>query len=153
MKTIKFWSLSMIMLATLFLTSCSSEPGYADPEAHEKTEQLREQYTPFIVGTWHIERIGDNMGTQRKGRGWEPIVPIWRLRWNRYCYLFALQHTSSFRLCRCYHITFCRLLAGQRRLDNLRARRGETEFLTRRVMPYSRPADRISAVDGAGFYN
>ena len=58
MKTIKFWSLSMIMLATLSLTSCnSSEPEWADSEAHEKTEQLREQYTPFILGTWHYERV------------------------------------------------------------------------------------------------
>ena len=42
-----------------FASCCSDEPQWADPEAHEKTEQLREQYTPFIVGTWHIERIGD----------------------------------------------------------------------------------------------
>lgn len=40
------------------LASCgSSEPEWADPEAHEKTELLREQYTPFIVGTWHYENI------------------------------------------------------------------------------------------------
>ena len=45
------------MLAAFSLVSCSSgEPQWADPEAHEKTEQLRAQYTPFIVGTWHYEK-------------------------------------------------------------------------------------------------
>ena len=60
MKTMKIWRLSFAMLAAFSLASCGSdEPEWADPEAHEKTEQLRAQYTPFIVGTWHIERIGD----------------------------------------------------------------------------------------------
>jgi len=50
----------LTVLAAFSLTSCGSdEPEWADPEAHEKTELLREQYTPFIVGTWHIERIAD----------------------------------------------------------------------------------------------
>ena len=53
-----------ILFIAISLNSCSSdEPQWADPEAHEKTEQLREQYTPFIVGTWHIERIGDKQRT------------------------------------------------------------------------------------------
>ena len=52
-----------ILFIAISLNSCSSdEPQWADPEAHEKTEQLR-QYTPFIVGTWHIERIGDKQRT------------------------------------------------------------------------------------------
>ena len=60
MKTMKIWSLTFVMLAAFFLASCGSdEPEWTDPEAHEKTEQLRAQYTPFLVGTWHIERIGD----------------------------------------------------------------------------------------------
>ena len=60
MKTLKIWKLAFAMLAAFSLASCGSdEPQWADPEAHEKTEQLRAQYTPFIVGTWHIERIGD----------------------------------------------------------------------------------------------
>lgn len=33
------------------LASCSSDPEWADPETHEKTEQLREQYGPLLVGT------------------------------------------------------------------------------------------------------
>ena len=50
----------MVLLVLFTLSSCgSSEPEWADPEAHEKTEQLQQQYTPFIVGTWHIEGIGD----------------------------------------------------------------------------------------------
>lgn len=53
-----------ILFIVISLNSCSSdEPQWADPEAHEKTEQLRKQYTPFIVGTWHIERIGDKQRT------------------------------------------------------------------------------------------
>ena len=60
MKTMKIWRIAFAMLAAFSLASCGSdEPEWADAEAHEKTEQLREQYTPFIVGTWHIERIGD----------------------------------------------------------------------------------------------
>ena len=48
------------IIALLALASCgSSEPEWADPEAHEKTEQLRKQYTPLIAGTWHCEHIGD----------------------------------------------------------------------------------------------
>ena len=59
-ELLKIWRLALAMLAVFSLASCdSSDPEWADPEAHEKTEQLRELYTPFIVGTWHIERIGD----------------------------------------------------------------------------------------------
>ena len=51
------YAIAFAMFATLSLASCSSdEPQWADPEAHEKTEQLREQYTPYIVGTWHYEK-------------------------------------------------------------------------------------------------
>jgi len=58
MKRIKILSIAMMMVTAFSLTSCnSSEPEWADPEAHEKTEQLREQYTPFIVGTWHYEKV------------------------------------------------------------------------------------------------
>ncbi|MBO7120255.1 MAG: hypothetical protein J6W03_08055 [Bacteroidaceae bacterium] len=47
------------LIACFMLFSCSSEPEWADPEAHEKTEQLREQYTTLIVGTWHYESISE----------------------------------------------------------------------------------------------
>lgn len=50
--------LVIVAIAALTLASCGSEgPQWADPEAHEKTEQLREQYTPLIVGTWHYEKV------------------------------------------------------------------------------------------------
>ncbi len=71
------------VIALLALASCgSSEPEWADPEAHEKTEQLRNQYTPLIAGTWHYEHIGDRQrfferltfqedGTLKGYRKWE----------------------------------------------------------------------------------
>ena len=68
MKTMKIRRIMFLMLAALSLASCSSEPEWADPEAHEKTEQLRKQYFPFIVGTWHIESIKD------KGRFFECLT-------------------------------------------------------------------------------
>ena len=69
MKTMKIWRLVFAMLAAFSLASCGSdEPQWADPEAHEKTEQLREQYTPFIVGTWHYEK------TIEKQRAFEQLT-------------------------------------------------------------------------------
>ena len=60
MKTMKIWRIAFVMLAAFSLASCSSdEPRYADPEAHEKTVQLNEQYGPLMVGTWHYEKIGE----------------------------------------------------------------------------------------------
>ncbi|MBQ2195470.1 MAG: hypothetical protein II407_00880 [Prevotella sp.] len=55
----KQWRIVFLLLAAFSLSSCSNEPEWADPEAHERTEQLKEQYTPLIVGTWHYERIGE----------------------------------------------------------------------------------------------
>ena len=51
------------MIVVLAFASCGSdEPRYADPEAHEKTVKLNEQYGPLMVGTWHYQNISD---TQR----------------------------------------------------------------------------------------
>ena len=62
MKTMKLWRIAFVMTAAMLsLASCSSdEPHWADPEAHEKTEQLREQYGPLMVGTWHYENVGES---------------------------------------------------------------------------------------------
>ena len=57
-----------ILLALVSLASCSSDPQWADEEAHEKTEQLRKQYTPIIAGTWHVEYI------KVKGRFFERLT-------------------------------------------------------------------------------
>ena len=54
-----------ILLALVSLASCSSDPKWADQDAHEKTEQLRKQYTPIIAGTWHVEYV------KEKGRFFE----------------------------------------------------------------------------------
>ena len=52
---------ALFAIVAICLDSCGSdEPQWADPEAHEKTEQLRKQYTPFIVGTWHYEKVGES---------------------------------------------------------------------------------------------
>ena len=60
---------ALLALVAMAFASCSSdEPQWADPEAHEKTEQLREQYTPFIVGTWHYEK------TIEKQRAFEQLT-------------------------------------------------------------------------------
>ena len=55
--------LLFLLIAAFAVASCGSdEPRYADPEAHEKTVQLNEQYGLLMVGTWHYEDISD---TQR----------------------------------------------------------------------------------------
>ena len=57
MRMINLWRVAFAILAAFSLASCSSdEPQWADPESHEKTEQLRAKYAPFIVGTWHYEK-------------------------------------------------------------------------------------------------
>lgn len=59
MKAGILFKATLLALVAMAFASCSSEPEWADPEAHEKTEQLREQYTPLIVGTWHYEKSLD----------------------------------------------------------------------------------------------
>ena len=54
--------LFFLTVALAFASCGSDEPRYTDPEAHEKTVQLNEQYGPLMVGTWHYENISD---TQR----------------------------------------------------------------------------------------
>ena len=49
----------ILFLAPLALAACSSDPEWADLEAHEKTVELQERYAPLLVGTWHVERIGE----------------------------------------------------------------------------------------------
>ena len=65
----KTFIIALLAIITISLASCGSdEPQWADPEAHEKTEQLRAQYTPFIVGTWHYEK------TIEKQRAFEQLT-------------------------------------------------------------------------------
>lgn len=54
------YAIAIMMFTVFSLASCSSDkPQWADPEAHEKTMQLQEQYGPLLVGTWNFERIGE----------------------------------------------------------------------------------------------
>ena len=41
----------------LALISCSSEPKWADPEAHARTEELNKLYAPQLCGTWHTQHM------------------------------------------------------------------------------------------------
>lgn len=60
MKTMKIWRNILVMTAAILsLFSCSSDPQWADEEAHEKTEQLQKQYGPMMIGTWYYENISD----------------------------------------------------------------------------------------------
>ena len=56
----KIWRNILVMTAAILsLVSCSSDPQWADEEAHEKTEQLQKQYGPMMIGTWYYENISD----------------------------------------------------------------------------------------------
>ena len=84
----KHTKLLFLLIAALAFVSCGSdEPRYADPEAHEKTVQLNEQYGPLIVGTWHYENISDTQcfferltfqadGTLTGMRKWQIRKPV-----------------------------------------------------------------------------
>ena len=74
----------LALVAMAFASCCSDEPQWADPEAHEKTEQLRAQYTSYIVGTWHYEK------TEEQYTDWEDVPDMngtfkgtWKLVWER----------------------------------------------------------------------
>ena len=66
MKIRRIMFLTLATLSLAFASCGSDEPEWADPEAHEKTEQLRAQYTPFIAGTWHYETICRQLAEQRR---------------------------------------------------------------------------------------
>ena len=88
MKTMKLWRIAFVMLAAFSLASCGSdEPRYADPEAHEKTVKLNEQYGPLMVGTWNYQNISDTQryferltfqadGTLTGMRKWQTRKPV-----------------------------------------------------------------------------
>ena len=88
MKTMKLWRIAFMMLTAFSIASCGSdEPRYADPEAHEKTVKLNEQYGPLMVGTWHYENISDTQryferltfqadGTLTGMRKWQTRKPV-----------------------------------------------------------------------------
>ena len=60
MKLLKYYRQALLLLAATFsFWSCSSEPEYVDPEAHERTIQLNEKYAPLMVGTWYYENTND----------------------------------------------------------------------------------------------
>lgn len=52
---------TLFLLFSIVLMSCHNEPEYADPEAHEKTEQLQQRYAPLLAGTWHVEQMGEKL--------------------------------------------------------------------------------------------
>ena len=60
MEIIKRFRSIFIVFAIIALASCSSNPEWADPEAHKNTEELLKQYKQYITATWHYEHISDN---------------------------------------------------------------------------------------------
>jgi len=107
MRTSKIW-IYVVMLATFAFVSCGSdEPQWADPEAHEKTEQLRNQYVPLMVGTWHYEKVGESQrffeeltfsedGTFRGTRKWETRKRVTIDGEQRYTDWAALELSGTF---------------------------------------------------------
>ena len=82
----------------ILLTACGSEWEYADPEAHEKTEQLQQEYNAKLQGSWHREVKADQSYTLyrvwkiRQGDEWEDFpepsvigesTGSWSLYWQR----------------------------------------------------------------------
>jgi len=57
MKANILFKSTLLAIITVAFASCSSDGD--DSEARKKTEQLRKQYTSFIVGTWHYEKSLD----------------------------------------------------------------------------------------------
>lgn len=98
MRTIKLWRLAFAMLAASSFASCTSDPEWADPEAHEKTVQLQKQYEPLTFeadGTltgmrrWQVRRTVTVDGREML-TDWENIpeengtfVGTWKLLWLR----------------------------------------------------------------------
>ena len=77
----------ILFLAPLALAACSSDPKWADPEAHEKTMELQERYAPLLVGTWHVEP--DKYDFER-GQEYRIVKEFFKLGQNNpksvYCY-------------------------------------------------------------------
>ncbi len=82
MKQAKFLFLMIVVLA--FASCGSDEPKYADPEAHEKTVKLNEQYGPLMFqadGTltgmrkWQTRKLVTIDGEQRY-TDWENVEPL-----------------------------------------------------------------------------
>lgn len=48
---------SLLSCAMITTGACGLDPQWADPELHEQTLKLREQYTPKLAGQWY--RIGE----------------------------------------------------------------------------------------------
>ena len=69
--------ITALLVSIIGLAACSSEPQWADPVAHEKTEQLQKQYGPMMVGTWHYEKIGESQRFFERNPGTE-----WYVHWH-----------------------------------------------------------------------
>ncbi len=85
MKQISFTILSLLLLC--LLTACSSEWEYADPEAHEKTEQLQQEYNAKLQGSWHREVVNsDHRFFERitfKADQSYTLYRVWKMRQGR----------------------------------------------------------------------
>ena len=66
----------------ILLTACGSEWEYADPEAHEKTEQLQQEYNAKLQGSWHREE-GDEWEDFPEPSVIGESTGSWSLYWQR----------------------------------------------------------------------
>ena len=72
----------------ILLTACGSEWEYADPEAHEKTEQLQQEYNAKLQGSWHREVVNSDHRfferiTFKADQSYTESTGSWSLYWQR----------------------------------------------------------------------
>ena len=70
----------ILFLAPLALAACSSDPEWADPEAHEKTMELQERYAPLLVTIDGEERYTDWQDVEGENG---TFTGTWQLVWER----------------------------------------------------------------------
>ena len=83
MKAKKICRLFVTMLALFVLASCSNDPEWADPEAHEKTEQLQKQYGWQLEGTWYCEYTNDKQRFYERLTFWEDGTLTGNRKWQK----------------------------------------------------------------------
>ena len=94
----------ILFLAPLALAACSSDPEWADLEAHEKTVELQERYAPLLVGTWQL--VWERKGSEGDGRNiislsasFDDETTLSQLYYNAYSLYATLYSLTDKSLC------------------------------------------------------